>query len=202
MGFNCDKKRIWDISKFHVKFIDNNFNCLDLEVQICEILFISPIFLMFVSIKDFKRAENKANFFYKKNKSIVCPALKWKIKITPNWMEHLRKKDKKHYRSMEDTYIRYKCLLYIKEVLNNMFYYQEYRASIKRVKVRKQRKNSYENKMTEYIWFTAIVKVWLNKNRIKIIVMKVDWTHDYEFLSVIPNWNSKWYSFFENEAIS
>jgi len=57
-----------------------------------------------------------------------------------------------------------------------------------------------DKKIVFLYWFVAIVNN--NKNRVKIVVRKVDWWTHFEFVSVIPVWKSNWYSwdlFFEED---
>lgn len=106
------------------------------------------------------QTEITANNFYYNNKIIDCPAIApCKIKITPSGMQHLRMKNKNHRRTVKETYIRYKCFVNIKEVLNHMSYYQEYKQETRKVKEKKHGQMIDVSKVVEYIAFVAIVKI-------------------------------------------
>jgi len=106
---------------------------------------------------------------------------------------------KNHHRDTQQIYVRYKCFLNIKDVLSKMHYYQEYKIEVREINERKNGKNIIVKKMVIYIAFIAIVKVWIDQNRIKIVVSNTQWKDDYEFLSIIPSRNSKWYNYFANQ---
>lgn len=151
-----------------------------------------------ITHEKFQKAETAARKFYEKNKIIKCPAL-GNIKVTPESMEHLKYKDKNHHRTIGDSYTRYRCFLSIKDILNNMHYYQEYKVDTKHFPERKNGKTVKVKRIVELMAFIAIVKIWYVQNRIKIVVAKNQW--NYEFISVIPCWNSRWYSYFENKDL-
>lgn len=155
---------------------------------------------MVFSNDQFEKAEIKANQFYEKNRTISCPAL-GDIKLTPAGMEHIRKKNKKHYRDDKQIYVRYKCFLNIKDVLNKMHYYQEYTVLARDIEERKNGKNVITKKMVTYIAFIAIVKVGIDLNRIKIVISKTQWKDNYEFVSIIPSRNNESYRMFDSEDL-
>jgi len=150
--------------------------------------------------KQLEEMKNKALSFFKNNKKIISPAF-WEIKITPEWFNHIEWKNKNHKRSPTESYVRYLCFLHLDYILSNSKLYQEFRESFQEFELKRKNKKIKEKKIVCLYWFVAIVNN--NKNRVKIVVKKVDWWGNYEFVSVIPVWKKNWwYSwelFFDNE---
>ena len=152
-----------------------------------------------ISQAEFDAVKNKAVELFRKNKKISSPAFS-EIRITPEWFEHIEWKNKNHKRPIREAYVRYICFLHLIYILNHSKLYQEFREDTGKVIVKKQGKKILVNKIVYFYGFIAIVNN--DKNRVKIVVRKVDdWDH-YEFVSVIPVWKSWWYSgsmFFEED---
>lgn len=144
-----------------------------------------------ISQLDFDEVKKNALNLFLKNKIIFSPAF-WKIKITPEWFNHIEWKSKNHKRSTKESYIRYLCFLHIKYILENSKLYQEFREEFQIFDLRRNSKIFKEKKIVCLYGFVAVVNN--NKNRVKIVIRKVDWWDNYEFVSVIPVWKSTWYS--------
>ena len=143
----------------------------------------------------------KASELYERNKKIRSMAF-WEVRLTPNGFRHIEWKNQNHKRTPRESYVRYLCFLNIVHILNNSKLYQEYREWSELVEIKRHGKKVKERKIVHYYGFTAIVNN--NKNRVKIVVKKVDgWSH-YEFVSVIPAWRYNGYTnivfFDENDA--
>lgn len=156
---------------------------------------------MRMNVKDnqFNNIKEKAVAFFKKNKKIKSPSF-WEIKITPEWFNHIEWKNKNHKRPLKESYIRYKCFLHLDYILSNSKLYQEFREYMQEFEIKRKWKKKREKKLVSLYGFVAVVNN--NKNRIKIVVRKVDWWDKYEFVSVIPVWKGSWYSkeiYFDNE---
>ena len=135
--------------------------------------------------------KKKALSIFKDNRRVISPAF-WEIKITPEGFTHIEWKNKNHKRPPMEAYVRYLCFSHLVYILNQSKLYQEYRESMEDVSLKRHGKETKEKKIVQYYWFVAIVNS--NKNRVKIVVRKVDGWKDYEFVSVIPAWKSNWYS--------
>lgn len=138
----------------------------------------------------FDNIKNKAVELFKKNKIIKSPIF-WEIKITPEWFNHIEWKSKNHKRPNKEIYIRYLCFLHTVFILNKSNLYQEFREEMQEFEIKRKWKKVKDRKIVNLYWFTAIVNN--NKHRVKIVVKKVDWWQNYEFVSVIPAWKSNWY---------
>ncbi len=141
----------------------------------------------------------KAIDYFKNNRKILSPCF-WEIKITPEWFNHIEWKSKNHKRPIKEAYIRYLCFLSTTYILNNLKLYQEFREEFQFFEIKRNNKKVTEKKIVCLYWFIAIINH--NKNRVKIVIRKVDWWNKYEFVSIIPLWKNKWYwnqLFFDNE---
>ncbi len=141
--------------------------------------------------EDYEKVKEKAINLFKKNKIIDSPSF-WEIKISPEWFNHIEWKSKNHKRPMKESYIRYICFLHTIYILNNSQLYQEFREEMQEFQLKRWWKIIKDKKIVTLYWFVAIVNN--NKNRVKIVVRKVDWWTHFEFVSVIPVWKSNWYS--------
>lgn len=147
------------------------------------------------------KAKEEALIFFKKNKAISSPCFWWiKIKVTPNGFNHLEWQRENHRRSANESFMRYVCFKHIKYILNNLELYQEYKEEMREFFIKKKGKKVKQKRIVEYFWFVAIVNN--NKNRIKVVISKIDWWDNFEFVSVVPYWKMEWYSklFFEEKA--
>lgn len=133
----------------------------------------------------------KAVEIFQQNKKITSPAF-WEIRITPEGFGHIEWKNKNHKRPIRESYVRYLCFTHIVHILNHSKLYQEFRETLQTVEIKKKGKKNRENKIVHFYGFVAIVNN--NKNRVKIVVRKVDGWNHVEFVSVIPVWKSWWYS--------
>lgn len=143
--------------------------------------------------------KQKAVNYFKKHRKISSPSF-WEIKITPEWFNHIEWKNKNHKRTMEESFVRYLCFFHLEYILNNSKLYQEYRECFQEIETKKNWKKIKQRMIIQLYWFVAIVNK--NKNRVKIVVKKVDGWNKYEFVSVIPVWKRNWYSweiYFDNE---
>ncbi len=148
---------------------------------------------------EYNKLKQKAIKYFTKHRKVNSPAF-WEIKITPEWFNHIEWKNKNHKRTIEESFIRYLCFFHLDYILSNSKLYQEFREWIQDFEVKKNWKMVKEKKIVRLYWFVAIVNQ--NKNRVKIVVKKVDWWSHYEFVSVIPVWKRNWYSweiYFDNE---
>jgi len=151
---------------------------------------------MIVTQQDLDQMENRANQFYSKNKIITSP-IWWEVRMTPEWMQHLRQKWKTK-RNIQEIYIRYLCLLSSDKLISDMKYYQEYKSDYATIVERKNGKNSSVKKMAEYYWLIGIIDTGKSKNRIRLVIRKIFGRDYYELYSVIPSRNSQWYSYFDS----
>ena len=154
---------------------------------------------MEISEEQYYNIKQKAIKFYKNNRIIFNPKF-WEIKIDLKWFQHLEWKRKNHKRTKKEAYIRYLCFLQIKFILNKLWLYQEFREEEREKEIKRKWKKIKEKKIVYTYWFVWIVNN--NKNRIKVVIEKVDWWNWYKFRTVIPVWNNNWYSkqiFFDND---
>ena len=152
-----------------------------------------------ITKEQFEKIKQKAIDYMWKHKKINSPAF-WEIRITPEWFNHIERKNKNHKRSMQESYVRYLCFLHIEYILSNSKLYQEFREYLEKIDIKRAWKFIKENKMANLYWFVAIVNN--NKNRVKVVIKKIDWWNRYEFVSVIPVWKQNGYSseiYFDNE---
>lgn len=152
-----------------------------------------------ITEEKFNNIKQKAIKYFKNNRKVVSDIF-WEVIITPEWFNHIEWKNKNHKRPLKESYIRYLCFLHTAYILNNLKLYQEFREEFQDFVLKRKWKNIKERKIVELFWFVAIVNN--NKNRIKIIIRKVEWWNKYEFVSVIPLWKNVWYwtqLFFDNE---
>ncbi len=152
-----------------------------------------------ISLEKYNKMKEKAVEYFKQNRTITSPAF-WEIKITPEWFNHIEWKNKNHKRPIKEVYIRYLCFLNTEYILNNSKLYQEFREEMQTFDIKRKNKKIKEKKIVNLYWFVAIVNH--NKNRVKIVVRKVDGWNKYEFVSIIPLWKNNWYwnqLFFDNE---
>lgn len=139
----------------------------------------------------FDDIKKQAINIYQGNKKISCPIF-GEVRLTPEWFEHIEWKKKNHKRNPDDAFVRYVCFIHVKDILEKSHYYQEYRETSEIIKVKRNGKIISEQKIVRYFAFVAVVNN--NKNRVKVLVKKVDgWKH-YDFVSIIPSWKSKWYN--------
>ena len=144
--------------------------------------------------------KNKAIACLKNNRKIHCPAL-WEVKIKPEWFKHIEWKNKNHKRDQSESYVRYLCFLHIPMILEKSWLYQEYREEMIDISVKRRWKYIKEKKVVQFYWFVAIVNN--NKNRVKVVIRKIDGWKNWEYVSVIPVWKWKWYAweiFFDSAA--
>jgi hypothetical protein len=127
----------------------------------------------------------KASMVFERNKKIRSPAF-GEIRLTQEGFGHIEWKNKNHKRPPRESYVRYLCFLDIVHILNHSKLYQEYREGSEKVEIKRHGKRVKENRIVHYYGFTAIVNN--NRNRVKIVVKKVDGWNHYEFVSVIPAW--------------
>lgn len=153
---------------------------------------------MNISNEGFLIMESTANTFFQNNKIFNIKSL-WEIRITPQSMEHLRKKKEKYDRPMQEIYIRYLCFLSSRKILEGLEFYQEYKTLVVNDIERKNGKNSIVKKMAQFYWFVWIIESTNSKNRIRVVVKKIHWKQYAELVSVIPSRNSKWYSYYWEE---
>ncbi len=141
---------------------------------------------------ELENLKTKVFDYYSSNKKLCSPIF-WYVKLTPQSLWHLENKDKKHKRSMDEVLIRYKCFLLIDKIIKKSFLYQEYKQEIEDVFVKRKWKKVKINSKVKYfglIWIIEAYKWhWI---RIKIVIKKVS-NRNYEFVSVIPAWNMRWY---------
>lgn len=152
-----------------------------------------------ITEEKYSQMKEKAVEYFKNHRKISSPIF-WEIKITPEWFNHIEWKSKNHKRPMKEAYIRLLCFLNTEHILNNSKLYQEFREEMQHFNIKRKNKKINEKKIVHLFWFVAIVNN--NKNRIKIVVRKVDGWNHYEFVSIIPAWKNNGYwpqLFFDNE---
>lgn len=131
--------------------------------------------------------------YYAQHKKISSP-LFGDVKITPQALRHLENKDKRHKRAEKEILIRYKCFLLVDRIIEKSHLYQEYKQEIQNI-ITKNNWRKVESPMkVKYFWLIGVIEAyhwhWI---RVKVVVKKVaQWQH-YEFVSVIPARNMKWY---------
>lgn len=144
-----------------------------------------------ISEEHFQRVKESAIELFQQNKKIVSLAF-GEIRLTPEGFNHIEWKNKNHKRSQREAFVRYLCFAHIVHILGNSRLYQEFREDSQSVQVKAKWTKKYENKIVRYYGFVAIVNN--NKNRVKIVVRKVDGWNHYEYVSVIPAWKSTGYA--------
>ncbi len=132
--------------------------------------------------------------YYKQHRAIPSP-LFWYIKLNPYSLRHLEHKDKKHKRPKKEVDIRYKCFLLIDKIISKSHLFQEYKKVVKVTKVKKYDTEVTKYSHIEYYWFVWVIYTdsWI-LTRIKVVIRKIGWQKSYEFISVIPAWNTRWYN--------
>lgn len=149
--------------------------------------------------QQFDQLEQRVLRFMQKNREIINHSL-WVIRFGMKAIDHMKGMDKKHSRDKNAIYMRYLCALSIKNILEHIWYHQEYKKIIKPIKVKRKWVIISENKEVEYFGFVAIIPTGKWSHRIKVIVEKVDGRSHYDVLSVIPSWNPRWgYSRFDSD---
>lgn len=141
-----------------------------------------------INQEKFEKAKAQALLIFQKNKKIKSP-LFGEIRITPDGFDHIEWKSRWHKRPMNEAFVRYICFNHVVFLLNKSALYQEYREKMEIVRINKTVK---QNKIVHYYGFVAIVNDW--KNRVKVVIRKVDGWNNYEFVSIIPAWINKWYT--------
>lgn len=118
-------------------------------------------------------AKKQAKIFFKKNKTVVCPAFpKEKITFNSKGLSHLFYKGANKARLSDQIKIRLILLPLAIKVLKKMPFFQEERKFI-----------NYEKKLVRFFSFEAVI----DNRRIKIIVRQVG-NGQKHFWSVIPSW--------------
>ncbi len=143
---------------------------------------------MNITEQQFETAKLQALQHFKQNKKVFSPIF-WEIRVTPQWFDHIEWKTSTKKRPLQEAYVRYLCFMNFDYIIKNSYLYQEYRQRYNLGEVKKWWKIVKENRLTTYYGFTAIVNN--NKQRIRIIVKKVDGWKKFEYVSVIPAWK-KW----------
>jgi len=137
--------------------------------------------------------------YYEKHKRLVSP-LFWVVKLTPQTLEHLDKKDRKHARTQKDKHERYKCFLFVHTLVEKSCLYQERKIWDWYEYIKRFWKKEKKIMKVEYFWLIWVVEQTDGyKTRIKVVLKKVKGWNHAELVSVIPAWNAKWYTkmFFE-----
>ncbi len=132
-------------------------------------------------------------WYYEQHKKIPSPVF-GEVKITPQALWHLENKDKRHKRTEKEIRMRYKCFLLIDRIIEKSHLYQEYKQELQDIITKKNWRKIRSPMKVKYFWLVWVIEAyqwhWI---RIKVVVKKVtQWQH-YEFVSVIPAWNMKWY---------
>lgn len=142
---------------------------------------------MNITKDQYKIVKEKAFKHFMKNKRVTSP-LFWEVKVTEEWFNHIERKTVKKKRSIQESYIRYLCFMHFDFIIQNSQLYQDYHQEYKKIEVKRKWKKVVENKLVTYYWLIAIVNN--NKQRIKVVLKKVDWWSKYEYVSVIPVWKT------------
>ena len=153
-----------------------------------------------ITQEQFDNAKNVALDIFRKNKKIASGAF-GTVKITPDWFDHIEWKSLKHKRAENDAFVRYLCFQHVPYILKESKLFQEYREQSETLKVKNRKWVSNQNKIVTYYGFVAVVKNW--KNRVKVVVKKVDGWDSYELVSVIPAWRNEDYTniiFFDEDT--
>lgn len=145
-----------------------------------------------ISEEKYQEIKNIAFEHFLKNKKIISPIF-WEIKSTQEWFDHIEYKDKnkKHKRPQQESYIRYLCFLHFDFIIKKSHLYQDYLQRYEKFKIKRNQKITVVNKLVTYYWFIATVNN--NKQRVKILVKKVEWWDRMEYVSVIPVWKTTEY---------
>ena len=98
------------------------------------------------------KVRDRAIAYYRKIKTIKSPAFDKKIRVWNDWFSHIQYKDAKHRRSNEDIYMRFLCFLSLEKILCNLWLYQEYKAIVEDIEVKREWKLIKERKMVQYYW--------------------------------------------------
>ena len=81
--------------------------------------------------------KDKVLMYYEQHKKIISPIFGG-VKITPQSLWHLENKDKKHKRTEDEMLIRYKCFMFIDQLIEKSHLYQEYKQEIQEVFVKRK----------------------------------------------------------------
>lgn len=103
-------------------------------------------------------------------------------------------------RSEKEKEIRFKCFVYIHEIIEKSHIYQEWKKEYRYEYIKVSGKKKYEKKLVECFGLVWIIDQKDGyKTRIKVVIKKVVWWKHAEMISVIPGRQIKWYNklFFE-----
>lgn len=136
----------------------------------------------------YEKAKNEAYKFFEDNKKIKSACLGY-VTLNSDGFMHLIRKNDKHKRDWKNQLKRFELLKYVKPVLEEMKFYQEYQKIKQPVKVKRNKTTLLEFKEVEYWSFIAVIN---DKIRIKIILKKVG-NGNLIFWSIVPGWKLQGY---------
>lgn len=125
---------------------------------------------MEITEEKYNLAKKNAFNHFLKNKKTISP-LFWEIKIWEPAFNHIEWKNKKHKRNTQESYIRYLCFLHFDYIISNSQLYQDFNEQYEKIRIKKNSKYIYQNKLVKYYWLIAIVNN--NKQRVKIVLKKL-----------------------------
>jgi len=140
---------------------------------------------MEITDEKYQKVKNNAFNHFLKNKKIVSPIF-WEIKVSEKAFNHIEYKNSKHKRSKQESFIRYLCFLNIDYIIKNSHLYQDFNEEYKQVTIKKKKWKIKENRLVKFYGLISIVNN--DKQRVKIVLKKVDGFQKYEYVSVIPVW--------------
>ncbi|KKQ71911.1 MAG: hypothetical protein US92_C0002G0001 [Candidatus Peregrinibacteria bacterium GW2011_GWA2_38_36] len=138
--------------------------------------------------QEYEQTKQLAINFFTNNKEIKSLCF-GNIRLNNHGLFHLIFKNKNCKRDLKNQIKRFQLLQYIKPVLENMKYYQEYLEKIENIKVKNHGLIDFRHKIVKYWAFIAIIN---NRIRIKIILKKIG-NGEIFFWSIIPYWKTKHY---------
>jgi len=135
--------------------------------------------------KRYQEVKKNAFIHFSENKKVLSPIF-WEVKVTEQAFNHIENKNKKHKRSKQEAFIRYLCFMNFDYIIKNSYLYQDFNEEYNQVIIKKKKWKVIENRLVKFYWLISIVNN--DKQRVKIVLKKVDGFQKYEYVSVIPVW--------------
>ena len=140
-------------------------------------------------ISNYDKLREDADNFYKKARTIRCPALNYEpVHFTAEGFNHLLYKSSRRERSKNDQITKFKLLAKAKTIIEISATYQEYDESLTTIWKKKFKKTVEETTTVRYWGFVAIISNF----RVKVIVRQIG-NGQKHFWSVMPAWRTSYY---------
>jgi len=136
-----------------------------------------------ITEENFTKTKEDGETFYKTLGEIYCPYFQEKISFNAKGLEHLKFKKKKHTRSLEDQYVRFKILKFAPEIL-------KVTKTVQGISEQKVFELNRSNQRNEHVMVDAMYYEFiavLDHTRVRVVVKQVGSAPKY-FWSVIPFW--------------